>query len=365
MKAKGTVLYIGGFELPDKNAAAQRVVGIAKGLRELQYEVVFLNSVKNKDNKVISEKEYFGLKCYEYGRESDKDYLFTGKTTLSYIDKISPDIVIAYNYPGIALERIRRNCKKMKIKCFADATEWYQVRTGNFVYRVIKTFDTYYRMRFVQKKLDGVIAISRFLFDYYNSSVNTVLIPPTVDISDEKWNIDVSKDDSAVSFIYAGSPSAQKERIDLIVESINNLNLNKHVRLNIVGITREQFINIYNWKKDITDRVIFWGRIDHNEVIKLTKRSDWAIIIRDNNFVVNAGFPTKLVESISSGTPVIINRFSNVEDYLNNDNSILIKDSSSIVSAIAKANKTTHSIDRNIFSYMNYLNEIRELLEAK
>ena len=35
MPYKGTVLYIGGFELPDKNAAAQRVVGIAKSLRDL------------------------------------------------------------------------------------------------------------------------------------------------------------------------------------------------------------------------------------------------------------------------------------------------------------------------------------------
>ncbi len=33
------ILYIGDFELPDKNAAAQRDAGIAKGFRALGHEV--------------------------------------------------------------------------------------------------------------------------------------------------------------------------------------------------------------------------------------------------------------------------------------------------------------------------------------
>ena len=37
---KETVLYIGGFQLPEKNAAALRVVANAKILRELGYRVV-------------------------------------------------------------------------------------------------------------------------------------------------------------------------------------------------------------------------------------------------------------------------------------------------------------------------------------
>ena len=36
------VLYIGGFELPDKNAAAHRVISNAFLLRELGYEVSFI-----------------------------------------------------------------------------------------------------------------------------------------------------------------------------------------------------------------------------------------------------------------------------------------------------------------------------------
>ena len=41
------ILYIGGFELPDKNAAAQRVVANAKALKKIGYEVLFLGVTKN------------------------------------------------------------------------------------------------------------------------------------------------------------------------------------------------------------------------------------------------------------------------------------------------------------------------------
>ena len=45
MKGK-KILYIGGFELPDKNAAAQRVVGNSYILKNLGYEIIFLKKKK-------------------------------------------------------------------------------------------------------------------------------------------------------------------------------------------------------------------------------------------------------------------------------------------------------------------------------
>lgn len=362
METKGKVLYIGGFELPDKNAAAQRVIGVAKGFRELQYEVVFLNSVKGINSRENVEKEYFGFQVYEYGREAEKDYLVSAKTTLEHIDKIKPDMVIAYNYPGIALERIRKYLKKHNIKCIADATEWYQVKTGSISYRLVKTLDTSYRMRIVQKKLDGVIAISRFLYEYYRDSVKTVMIPPTVDITDEKWNVDVERDDSALSFIYAGSPSAQKERLDLIVDAIEKLAIEKTVRLNIVGINKEQFKELYSWNEQISERIVFWGRVDHNKVIELTKASNWTIVLRDNNFVVNAGFPTKLVESISCGTPVIVNRFSNIDDYVNDDNAIVLDLPSDIQKGIRISKNKSVDVVSNRFDYHYFLKELEKIM---
>ena len=310
------VLYIGGFELPDKNAAAQRVVGIAKSLRELDYEVIFINSIKKGYSGKPLIKSYFGFKTLEYSRENELDYLCSAITVLNHIKKVNPSIVIAYNYPAFALNRINRYCKKHGIKCIADATEWYDAKGGNIVHRMIKKIDTEFRMRYVHKQLSGVIAISRYLYDYYKKSVKTVMIPPTVDITDSKWNIPVEKDPGVKTFVYAGSPSATKEKLDVIVATIDELSKTLSVRLNVVGITKDQFINMYSWKSNISDSIKFYGRVDHNEAIRIIRSSDWSIILRENNLVVKAGFPTKLVESISCGVPVLINHFSNIDNYL-------------------------------------------------
>jgi len=353
------ILYIGGFELPDKNAAAQRVVGIAKGFRALGHEVVFLNSLKKYEETSLRETEYFGFKCYEYKRESTKDYLLSAKTAISMIEKVKPDAVVAYNYPAVALERIRRYCKRNSIKCYADATEWYQAVGENAVYRVIKNLDTAYRMKVVQKKLDGVIAISRFLYDYYKDSVMTVLIPPTVDLEDEKWNIAAPKQADVVSFVYAGVPIALKEKLDTIISAIEIVSQKHKVILNVVGVTEQQFIDMYDWNRKIPDAVKFWGRVEHKRAIELVKQSNWAIILRDNNRVVKAGFPTKLVEAISCGTPVIINEFSNVCDYIGEGNGIIVQNMDNIVADISVACKRQLTIDNSCFDYQNYLTQLR------
>ena len=358
------VLYIGGFELPDKNAAAQRVIGIAKGLQVLGYNTVFLNSLKNTDKDNKEEKEYFGFQCYEYKREPDIDYLVTAKTVLEYIDTLKPDIVIAYNYPGSALNRIRRYCKKRGIKCYADATEWYKADEGNIIFRIIKTLDTEYRMRYVHKKLDGIIAISEYLFQFYCNAVRTVKIPPTVDITDTKWSVGGNRSDDGISFVYAGSPSKQKERLDIIVKAIERIKTDQKIRLNILGITKEQFADCYSWKDEISDRIVFMGRVEHIKVIEITRNSNWTIILRDNNSVVNAGFPTKLVESISCGTPVIVNAFSNVRDYMTSENSVVLGELLSIDEGINKALDFKPTVDSGLFDYHNYIEELKNLTDC-
>ena len=358
----GTVLYIGGFELPDKNAAAQRVVGIANGFRTLGYQVVFLNSLKDYSESGVAEKEYLGFKCFEYKREPDIDYLFLAKTTLSIIEKVQPYAVIAYNYPAASLNRIRQYCKINGIKCFADATEWYDTAGKNIVAGMIKGLDTSYRMKCVQKKLDGVIAISRYIYDYYKNSVKTVLIPPTVDMEDKKWNISADTNENCVSFAYAGVPSATKERLDRIVSAVGVVEQEKKVHLNIVGITREQFTNLYAWKGSIPESVTFWGRVEHQKALQIVKQSDWTIILRENSRLVKAGFPTKLVESISCGTPVLTNRFSNVFDYLTEENSICVENIDDIAKYMLQACEKKCVVDCKVFDYHNYLQELDELI---
>lgn len=356
------ILYVGGFQLPESNAAAQRVVGIAKGLRDIGYDVIFLNSLKNTDISGVAEKEYFGFKCYEYGREKNVDYLISAKTTLDFAERLHPDAIIAYNYPAIALNRIHKYCKANRIKLYADVTEWYNATGKNLIACLIKGIDTTYRMRVVHKKLDGIIAISRYLYDYYKDYTNTVLIPPTVDVTDAKWQAADKKHQEYVSFVYAGVPYASKERLDLIVSAVDEVSKKVAVRLNIVGITKEQFESLYTWKDPLPESVVFWGRVEHQKALEIVEESDWSIILRENSRLVKAGFPTKLVESISCGTPVIANRFSNVFDYLTEKNSICVENMDSIADYIVQACEKDCAVDRKVFDFHRYLKEWNKLI---
>ena len=357
-----TVVYIGGFELPDKNAAAQRVIGIAKGLRNIGYNVVFLNSIKNSKKTGIEEKEYFGFKCIEYKRENEKDYLFSASTSLSMIKRIRPDAVIAYNYPAVALNKIQKYCLTNSIKCYADVTEWYQSGAKNIAYRMIRNIDSAYRMKYVHKKMDGIIAISRYLYDYYKDSVKTVLIPPTVDLTDSKWDTRAKNDDEHVLFVYAGVPSSTKERLDLIVLGIEKAARHYPIILQVAGVDKEQFVECYKIERQISDAVQFMGRVSHEKVIEIVKKSDWSIILRENNLVVRAGFPTKVVESITCGTPVLSNRFSNVDEYLNESNCMFINNDDEIASSIIKACVGKKEFDRGIFDYHRFTHELEKLM---
>lgn len=354
--AKGTILYIGGFQLPDKNAAALRVISNAKALRDIGYKVVFVNALSDYEGQ--PRKIYYeGFLTYEYRRESQEKYLFSCRQIIALIERTNVLIVIAYNYPAVALNNLKSYCKENGIKCYADATEWYKP-TGNIIFRLMKGFDTELRMRYIQTRMDGVIAISEYLYQYYKDKVNAVKIPPLVDMDENKWQAEDYCDHKGIKLIYAGSPSAQKEKLDVVVDAVESSN-REDICLDVVGLTKEQYNEMYDLQYQ-GNRVRFHGRVSNAQVIQMTKKADWVVVLRERNKVVEAGFPTKIPEAIACGTPVIANRFSNIEEYLDESNSILLDLFSELKGCLeGLQDKTNRNIDKRRFDYRKYINEFQ------
>lgn len=321
-------LYIGGFHLPDKNAAAQRVIGNSKILSELGYTMYFMGiCFKENRQKKFTKESYDNLEYYSKPRvypKSKKKWLkfITSikdvKEALNTLDEL-PELIIAYNYPAICLFKLNQYCKKKKIKLIADITEWY-LPTGNLLIKTVKTLDSYFRMMYVHKKVNGLIVISRFLSDYYGKEKN-IILPPLIDKSSEKWiNIDASILNSELSLVYVGSIShGQKDRLDFILSSLARLKDQGYkFKFTIVGLTKEEYIHHYKntHHKSLDDNVFFLGRKTHNESINFIKKSDFSIFLREKNRLNMAGFPTKFVESIACGTPVITNDTSDLKGYV-------------------------------------------------
>ena len=191
--------------------------------------------------------------------------------------------------------------------------------------------------------------------------------------------------DRPIQLVYSGSPfsltdkSSVKDRLDLIISAMAELKREDcNFYLHILGIEVENFLVIYpNFKKDIAlleNSIKFYGRLEHSKAIEILKSCDFSIFIRDSSILTKAGFPTKFVESISCGIPVLTNKNSNIEDYLQEgENGFLVSIESSestkksLHKALSMSPKEVYEMKLNcknskIFDYHNYLEDFKVLL---
>jgi len=389
-KTKKAILYIGGFELPDKNAAAQRVVANGKLFTELGYSVYYIGTDRTlserkpieSTKKVFEGFEYYGVK-YPSGLAEWMHQL----NSISGITRIANQIdsleyIIAYNYPAFALAKLSGWCRSKKISLISDCTEWYDPQ-GSFLFKMIKGFDTYLRMKVIQPKLNGLIVISGYLYSFYEGRMNNVIqVPPLVDARADKWINNCSDGSEEIVLVYAGSPGKfAKDRLDSLLEALAVIKAETNIRfsLNVVGLTKEQYIDDFgagSFPETLEMEVNFKGRLPHKDTLNEVKCADYALFLRDNNLMNTAGFPTKFVEALSCGTPVLTNASSNITDYLKDGENGYLLDNSTKENLVRTFNfalsqgkekigamkELTKS--NNIFDYRNYKELVRRFLNS-
>ncbi len=366
------ILYIGGFELPDKNAAAHRVLSIAKAWRDAGLEVVFMGVTKEDcERDVLKTKtEVQGFTAYSIPYPKKKSdwmgYLAGTESVERLIESYDAvDGVVCYNYQAIAFEKLRRYCKQRDIKIYSDCTEWYNTDGANLAFKLLKGFDTWYRMSVVQKKLDGMIVISNYLKNYYKKCKNVIVVPPLVDTKEEKWFIEAKDLGEGINFVYAGQPG-NKDKIGEIYETYCGIAKKYKCKLWVVGISREQFIQGYTTgnEVDIPKTVIFLGRVSHKESLAYLKGADCSLIIRDSTRTNNAGFPTKFAEAVTLGVGVIATDISDLREYAGKIDNVFICGNSlyeTMEDYVLKNNKEKRICDA--FDYRNWEKILKNIFD--
>lgn len=368
----GVILYIGGFELPDKNAAAHRVLSNAKIFKELGKRVVFIGVDKTlswDSDPFRTRMEVQGFEAYSVpypkGNKEWFKYLTDIKDYVEICEKLgNVEMMILYNFQAIAMKKLMGYCKKKGIKCCADVTEWRSAKgERGLFYRILKDSDTWYRMKILHKKLDSLIVISRYLEKYYKDCKNVVYVPPLTDISENKWQSCYEKTEDVLKLVYAGSPQ-RKDRIDKLIEALDIVK-RKYV-LDIIGITKEQYLEYYPEHTDTLKRhsnIVFHGRMPHLETLEYVKKANYSCFLREDDRVSKAGFPTKFAEAITCGTPVITNNTSNLSEYADGTvNGYLLPDNSprTIAGLIEGIDYNMHVLT-NTFNFKNYIQDMLDL----
>lgn len=373
-KNSKTIVYTGGFELPDRNAAAHRVLAVAKMFRDCGFRVILVGTSRTAAGTPVlhTRSDCQGFESYAVA------YPRTVVQWGAYLTDIGPlqqviqtlgdvDAVLCYNYPAIAFSRLRQWCRHRGSKVLADCTEWYNVKEVAPLLRPVKGTDTWLRMHVVQKRLDGMIVISRYLQRYYQNCSQVVYVPPLVDISDAKWNCTPMPRGPEVTFVYVGNPG-HKDKLGDILEAIAAVNKISPCILWVIGATREDFLRLNpEWKdRELGGCVAFLGRLPHEESLAYLKSADCSFIIRDNTRTNNAGFPTKFVEAVTVGTDVIASDISDLHEYVGRVPGLYLAKQD--LKAAVRDYVTKHSGIKakkrasDLFDYHNWMKEIYKLV---
>jgi glycosyltransferase involved in cell wall biosynthesis len=140
---------------------------------------------------------------------------------------------------------------------------------------------------------------------------------------------------------------------------------------------KRKFIEAHLEDKALAGRVLFVGFLSQNELIWAYQNAKGLLSCRSNSEYANYGFPTKLGEYLSSGSPVIATRVGDVEKYLEDKVSafIAMPESSDDIGAklCAVADNVSHA--RNVgavglkvaldnFDYRQYGSQLAEFIAS-
>lgn len=339
----GRIVITGGFRFNRNDAAAVRVLGNARIFRSLGYEVVFvcwggdyleidrMGDAYFKDGfeYIISGDLLDGASRNPFRRLYN--FLFSGRKSVKTILGYNPDTIIAYNPPAYFNHRMLTLSRKSGIHYAADITEWYDPREFPGGKWMPFSWLNDYNMSVIHKKVRNKIVISSFLDRYYGDS-NNVIIPPLIDPADGKWNGTVTSEMApymGLTLIFAGV-SGIKDALGNIIRGVCLAkDSGVDLRLVILGGDMSEISRVIGGElsEKYRETILPLGMIPQELVPSYYKSADFSFVVREPSRKNMAGFPTKFVESMASGTPVIANATSDLGNYLvDGQNGFVIED---------------------------------------
>lgn len=335
------IVIITGDEYPNESAGAVRTHSFAKIFSALGYVP-----------HVIGMGGATSFQWSEYDHVSYCSLRYTSKKLLS---RLLGRLLFGYNLKNVlkhcaasdiagimwvsggknALRYVKRFSRRYSIPLYYDCVEWYspsEFLLGKFSpeYRENNRINT----RLIDQNF-RVFSISSYLDEHFKSrQISTVRIPVILDVQHipfRETRNDAVSNPGKIRMIYAGSPG-RKDRLREMVKAIGMLSPENRekIEFHIVGITLDGYEKIYGERpqSELLRSVFFDGRQSRSTVLQMVADSDFAFLLRPaNERYAMAGFPTKVAESLSLGTPMLCNLSSDLSIYLENGvNSVLIED---------------------------------------
>ena len=355
---KGALIYWGGFELPDRNAAAHRVRANARILEQLGYRVLFLGLSSERFDGVRQISETVFEEAHPQGNLAWAKRLVSLNSIRKIVDQCdNPKAIILYNLPFITLLRVRQAFPKLRV--FYDCTELTPDTDGSRLKKWFKRLDCLALRKWMPSFTDGMIVISRRMERLLGRAKQPVLrVPPLVDTEAPIWHQQRMPHPDTFEYLYAGVLDNNKDRLDTILAAFHSLEM-PNVRFRVIGMTRDAFAEYCPQAKPLLqdERILFMGRLSHEETVRHVLSCDCYVFIRPSDQRNNLGFPTKFVEAFTCGAPIIATDISDIREYASDTVQFIPElTSDAIVKAMRDAYKrySPHGEVKTTFHYANY-----------
>jgi glycosyltransferase involved in cell wall biosynthesis len=190
-------------------------------------------------------------------------------------------------------------------------------------------------IQFFDKLLNGVICISRLLYDHYLkigfSEKRLLLIPNILDLSAFKNSQQTVRKINQENIVigYCGA-ALLLNGVDDLIKAFSIIN-QKHpnIELLIVGDVTSENSQIPLLKQMAIDegvvfKITFAGRVPGNDVPGYLSSCDILVLARKNTRYAQAGFPTKLGEYMAAKKPVVMTKVGDIPDYFSDRENIIM-----------------------------------------
>ena len=381
---KAVILTENNYPLGDAGAIRQHAT--AKIFEKIGYSVAVLAYGKSTDNKMSS---FDGIEYRSFRPKSNNKlvrafYRIIVSTRMVRSlkkDYKDVDVVLLADVQPATFKKVSRLYSRRKTVLIHDSVEWFspeQFKNGE------KSLSYRNRDRINTKLITDrwrIMAISSYLESHFSSICKTERIPVIMDVSNIEYNLKRFDSCPKKVFSYVGSPG-KKDYLKNIIEGFEFLpqELRENAVLNVVGVNYQQLVDICEVSPKTLDAIKgcinILGRLPHEEAVRIVRESDYTLLFRDENLrYAKAGFPTKIVESLACGTPVVCNLSSDLAMYLTDEGNSIIAEGHSVQdvkNALERAIATSRDVmskmrvnaratAENCFDYSNYTTQLSKL----
>ncbi len=372
------IFFYCGSLIPVECAATNYYVNLARIHREAGFEVLLLSEVAPPPDCGPDGVFHFrGFPCVALGRPryrrmpfSFTNYLRFNSPVLDWLQARPHQEewagFVACSGMSTITALAQQWARQRGIPCLTVSTEHHLPSHYLKKFNVAAWLDHEAHIRRVNHQADGVAVLSNYSQEFYRSrGVNVMQIRPMIDTRAEMWQPVERGRRENLHLLFMGSP--RRDRQDLILEGVRLAReRGVPVLLQYAGIGREPFAQLLGHRRSLLDAlgqaIRFDPWIPWEQVPELLGSTDFCILFREDLRDMRYGFPSKTVEIMAKGTPVICNQssdlFTFVQDGVNG-----FQVGALDAALLAKALERAHAL--NDATYMNMRRAARATAEAE